>query len=1124
MYGAWSKMQAVFADAAAGGSRRTSVAATSRASASSRMLVAPTFMSSACTAVPALLPAPPSNTSSVTTFDPFLELAAGEAAARSIASTRSMVGIACSNVRAIGGDDNSEGNVLPAANTAADLDLSVAAAVTPADLAAVLDMLFALRAEVSRIALLTGHANASPLAPVQIHVPCAPATSDIELSVTLGAPDAPCPLPAEERSGQPAAVTDAGCAERSMASMDAPGVLHAPLSLVLTMQAEMRALRESQAQLDGTMRALRAQRTGASTDTTGMGDVHSGTHARDTQHEQMRQQQQEHLQLQSELRGQTVQLADLEARVSSLMASAATVRSPPPGSGFGEVVAGLSNLKTCLDDHAARLADLAERVSSAETGLANLADLAERIGSAETGLANLAEAEDQRRATAAMLAPGHAKRGGTDNSAPGDESVVRPAAETADAVAPAADTIALDRLLRDVNQLRSAVAALQMQQDATLAVALPLAGEPETGQRGGTGDNVMPPQRSLGRRVSRTCSLVKGDSMLISAPTAGEAPSVLPSPRPASARRRSPGVWQRGSGVPGNGTDEMSLPESVEEGLHHLACRLSRLETLHTDHAAAIEGLRGDVGAAAAAAAASLSSATATGGARLSSTVAADTDMDLCCMPAGNEVHTAASAHDVCVLTEELGQLRRDLDHMTRHLAAAAPQAAEAGAVAASAATEQLAKRVAQLEHCVLPAAREDDGDITATTAVTLRALSFRHLAAVHSSPGGACDTGSATCIGAQAHQIEEPLTREFPATVAAVTGVQDGGAADLTAASTCEWAETAFASSITPSLQQAGPSALGNSEDVDDSCSVSSANMALPSTAALDAQLHALAPAQRRAFLTRLADLVTAHADRLLLTYGDDSTTSAAIEGVKSRLCALLGSSGCGGPHGPMLARNGSTSRQAALSSQLYSGVATGEVLLGVLEQVAALRAIGSATTPAVRDTLQRHETQLAALSAAVRAGARLDVPCSGPQPALELDLLKPEQPGCRGVPYVTHSTSMTMNEASCDQQHTNKSEDLDSNSSSSLATFEARLSATVRTLAAVRDRVGRLTEVGDTNQAMLREAQVGHGLLLGRVAALEALAAYGGHGSDATRQGTQQGGALVQGGALARLQVRTV
>jgi hypothetical protein len=206
--------------------------------------------------------------------------------------------------------------------------------------------------------------------------------------------------------------------------------------------------------------------------------------------------------------------------------------------------------------------------------------------------------------------------------------------------------------------------------------------------------------------------------------------------------------------------------------------------------------------------------------------------------------------------------------------------------------------------------------------------------------------------------------------------------------------------------------------------------------------------------------------------------------------------------------------------------GFAAGEVLLGILDQVAALRAIGSATHPAISQALQQHEAQIAALAEAQKqlhqAMASIGAGSSSRCLAEDGRVGDSASASTPAAPTTAEASNISSPAAAAAGVG---AEQYEGECGQRLSALESRLGSGLRVLAGLRDRLSPLQEVADASQCMMRELQVAHGLVLQRLEALEGLAAAGlgqaGSGGDG-QEGAAGGSALAVAGSLRKLQVR--
>jgi hypothetical protein len=205
--------------------------------------------------------------------------------------------------------------------------------------------------------------------------------------------------------------------------------------------------------------------------------------------------------------------------------------------------------------------------------------------------------------------------------------------------------------------------------------------------------------------------------------------------------------------------------------------------------------------------------------------------------------------------------------------------------------------------------------------------------------------------------------------------------------------------------------------------------------------------------------------------------------------------------------------------------GFAAGEVLLGIRDQVAALRAIGSATHPAISQALQQHEAQIAALADAQQqlqqAMASIGTGSSSRSLAEDGEVGDNALTSMPAAPTTAEASNNSPAAAAAGVG----AEQYEGEYGQRLLALESRLGSGLRVLAGLRDRLSPLQEVADASQCMMHELQVVNGLVLQRLEALEGLAAAGlgqaGSGGDG-QEGAAGGSALAVAGSLRKLQVR--
>jgi hypothetical protein len=313
-----------------------------------------------------------------------------------------------------------------------------------------------------------------------------------------------------------------------------------------------------------------------------------------------------------------------------------------------------------------------------------------------------------------------------------------------------------------------------------------------------------------------------------------------------------------------------------------------------------------------------------------------------------------------------------------------------------------------------------------------------------------------------------------------------------------------------------------------------------------LGGQLALLSPAHQVEFLGKLARVVSSHAARLLATYREDAALAGQLQQVQERLSAFMSTSASAASAVSRAVRTSDASSarlnvSSSISRRSVSalpagadaagsaapGFAAGEVLLGILDQVAALRAIGSATHPAISQALHQQAAQIAELMdkqqqlqqalQAARAG------CSEAAGAGSSSAAQEDKAGDTAV--APTAVTAASAEVASSGSAAGGVEQYEGEYGQRLAALESRLGSGLQVLAGLRDRLAPLQEVADASQCMMRELQVAHGLVLQRLEALEGLAAAGmgqaeggGEGQDAAAAG----GALAVAGSFRKLQVR--
>jgi NTP pyrophosphatase (non-canonical NTP hydrolase) len=404
--------------------------------------------------------------------------------------------------------------------------------------------------------------------------------------------------------------------------------------------------------------------------------------------------------------------------------------------------------------------------------------------------------------------------------------------------------------------------------------------------------------------------------------------------------------------------------------------------------------------------------------------------------------------------------------------------------------------------------------------------------------PSGPVDPGSG--VGASAllpslsfsdlslTQSEKALTKQLWSTVAA--GIAEGNMNDLTA-SNSSWFEHAFDAVDAQQTEQQHHAipwreepiinccreGLAGSAAVEDTSSKATTapafGGAVAAQEALAGQLSMMSPVQQVAFLSKLTAVVSAHASRLLTTYEADPEHSQQLRQVQQRLA--LTAAQLGNAVSAPSTTSGAASRYARSSSMGLSMMnatasvaagGAGDLLLSILDQVAALRAIGSATHPAITQALQRHDDQLAAIMLALdrhgvvqqntgeaAGGAIMNATAAGD--AIAPITLSPSTPAAV-LPVAPAADSDVTGPIAANVA----GEAFSGEYGQRLSALEIKLSSGLKVLSGLRTRLAPLQEVADATQSMLRELQVAHGLVLQRLESLEGLAATVASGTGTT------------------------
>jgi hypothetical protein len=935
MYGAWLKMQAVFdanrrrsqGSGSGGAGSSSSCGSSPPAAAAAAASSAPAGSGSTAAAPPAaaavneLRPAP---APAAAVFDPFVELAAATPA-----------GEGCGSQGAAAAD----GSDAPAADAAAGRAAGEPAAP---DLTAVVHAQLQLRQEVGSLAVQLHAALADvsqQLADIkqgaqsqQQDAPAVPATAEPAASAGSGVLHAPLALVVQvqqelarlredsvsrdrfaavvtlvkELRGQAAAAAAAGGAQPALPAVSAGaaadaqtpaapsaadmvsvqhlvGQLAAHTQQLAAMQASVEALL---LRLQGVEEGVAAacnrehqqQQQGASADA--QAELRTAAAAAAAQHAQDAATQ--HAALQGEVARLATCVDDLAAKVHTAVNAAAAARGGGGGgssggcdgapAGFGEMVAGLANLKACIGAQAAECAALGARLDSQEGALQGLLESA-----------SAARGDDRSTATAA------------DNStAPAGDIAAEPASAgsagaSASRVAgpPGGVEAALSRLVAELLVVQARLAALEgaaqqaphAQQRRSHAAAGADVGDvdADANGRGGAADASSTHQQPIafmhGLLVDMRKRLDKVEAEALEAKLSAAAAS-------AAAASDQPPL---AAGAPASSSAAAAAAAAAGVG----SC--SRAATAPASPACTPKWS---------------SAASQRGGARALAGVDSSYGNSAGSLEEVQEV-VAALQGDVAALGSQHSSLAAMLESLQGDVGAAAAAAAQAAATAAASA---LAPSRSSLPE---PAA----------------ALP------VHEAPGQA---GAAPTLDALWQAVQQ-----LRAQLAQVQGAQHAAALPSAACSA------------------ASPVAT----DAADSGASGSANACQPeggvpaSVQQLSAELSALPAPQQAAFLGRLAGVVSRHATRLLATYHMDDQLAAQLQGVQAQLAAVGAGAGeaAEGAGRRLSASPGSIKAATAAAAAAAAAGGPSHALLCILDQVASLRAIGSATHPAISEALHR-------------------------------------------------------------------------------------------------------------------------------------------------------------------------
>jgi hypothetical protein len=776
---------------------------------------------------------------------------------------------------------------------------------------------------------------------------------------------------------------------------------------------------------------------------------------------------------------------DLAAKLASAVNAAALavaqqpragMAGPPAGaSGFSEMVAGLARLKVCLDDQSSAVAALTSRLDDQEVALQGLLDSASISTSAAVS-GSRSGALDGGASRSASISRAHAAaEAGQDGSSSSSRA-----------------SVDLSKLVAELLAVQARLSAVE----AAAASASEAAKDGEGAQPLGFMQGQLVELKSRMNKVEADTLEAKAAAVASAAAAAAAAPTPAAASEPAAgspvkAAGRSQQLpasvlLRRGSAWGHHrSTNESASLAELQEGLCQIQADVARADTHSASLGAELESLRGDVGAAVAAAAAA--SAAASGGGSAAELVKASA-----ASPDASSAQVAAAA------AEEASR------------AATAAAAAQAGVDALAAQLQQLAER--QLTGAATPRGSEGADPTAAAVSQQDLAVLRRQLLIELSSlqeawaaaAGVEVAAAAAPAIAAQAAKAVDDLRgrlQELQAQVSEAAAAAAAAAASAAAsaaaapgsprltASTAEGAPAAaevpdddcvntqlqaVAADLTSFKQQmqqlqeqmqeqqqlvlsCRPSASQLAADGSTAvlaggnpavpAGADNAGLAAPSVQQLVAELSALQPQQQAAFLTRLAGFVSRQAVRLEATYHADASLAAQLQEVKAQLSAFTGESG-----GSSSSRPTSMRRMSTATSKAASAGGSGEALLCILDQVASLRAIGSATHPAVSEALHRHEEQLQQLRAAHDSlAAAASALGSEGVAAGESDSAS----AAAGASDIT-TTGTTPAAA----------EAYEGAAGQRLADVETRLATGLKALAGLKVRVGPLQEVADATQ----------------------------------------------------------
>lgn len=269
---------------------------------------------------------------------------------------------------------------------------------------------------------------------------------------------------------------------------------------------------------------------------------------------------------------------------------------------------------------------------------------------------------------------------------------------------------------------------------------------------------------------------------------------------------------------------------------------------------------------------------------------------------------------------------------------------------------------------------------------------------------------------------------------------------------------------------------AFGSVADRADSVTDSSVIRDSSTQELLAAQLALMTPAHQVKFLAKLSNVVSSHAARLLATYHSDPELSKQLKQVQQQLSELSSAGGAAARSNDSLAafaRSSSSRQLQSVNSTAPASAAAGsaEVLLGILDQVASLRAIGSATHPAISEALQKHEQQIARIVDALSQLQEQQQHAGGSRIASTADLASTtaavtdnSDTEAKAVVSFTASRGPAAAAEASDPAPASAAavaESYEGEWNQRLSAVEIRLSAGLKVLAGLRDKMAPIQEV---------------------------------------------------------------